>query len=486
MADVEFRSAVRVEPIARAADVASGLQARLADPLWTLGRQWQFGEFDGEDAGTPIRVGFTTRSTSLTSGGNSSGALHPLANPIDLLHVGSQAAGGIPPHVALAIAGAVVATLSESARTRLVAGFPMPDRPALPDVVGVADALGSDEPERAAWQKRLGLDALSTSDFTALRRMSERVGRHRRDAGESTWDPRRSEYGGRVGYADGSVAIIDGPSGPWRGVEWYHLDTPIADVGAGGAEETLSRIPTRVHVEGAPQDRYWQLEEYGLSPLLNAVVQTPIMVAVQHFILSLADDWWVVPLPLPASSTVTVKAIGATDTFGRTSPLGPAGDPELFDRSAPSGTSTIRTTTVSRGLVGSPVRSVRLVADEQQNALLVDGDHPTAALEPRQYRAGPSGSLRYLPLESDRPGLVFGLFSTSDDQVDLPRRLLDRILYRDLDELSSSLISVVPVIALGTDGSRRVVYLAESRDSTGSSQTRSGWDRLGDEGSALA
>ena len=31
-----------------------GLQAPLGDPLWLLARQWQFNEFQGEDAGTPL------------------------------------------------------------------------------------------------------------------------------------------------------------------------------------------------------------------------------------------------------------------------------------------------------------------------------------------------------------------------------------------------------------------------------------------------
>ena len=29
---------------------------RIADPLWMLGRQWQFGEFKGEDNGSPISI----------------------------------------------------------------------------------------------------------------------------------------------------------------------------------------------------------------------------------------------------------------------------------------------------------------------------------------------------------------------------------------------------------------------------------------------
>ena len=44
----------RLEPLSLTAELTPGLQALLADPLWLLGRQWQFGELRGEDAGTPI------------------------------------------------------------------------------------------------------------------------------------------------------------------------------------------------------------------------------------------------------------------------------------------------------------------------------------------------------------------------------------------------------------------------------------------------
>ena len=44
----------RLEPLALTSDLTAGLQALLGDPLWLIGRQWQFGELQGEDAGTPI------------------------------------------------------------------------------------------------------------------------------------------------------------------------------------------------------------------------------------------------------------------------------------------------------------------------------------------------------------------------------------------------------------------------------------------------
>ncbi|HLL81905.1 MAG TPA: hypothetical protein VK420_04600 [Longimicrobium sp.] len=49
----------RLEPDCRNDGMDEGLEARVHDPLWLLGRQWQMGEFKAEDAGTA--VGATTR-----------------------------------------------------------------------------------------------------------------------------------------------------------------------------------------------------------------------------------------------------------------------------------------------------------------------------------------------------------------------------------------------------------------------------------------
>ena len=44
----------RLEPQPSAGDVDGGIAARVYDPLWLLARQWQVGEFQAEDGGTPV------------------------------------------------------------------------------------------------------------------------------------------------------------------------------------------------------------------------------------------------------------------------------------------------------------------------------------------------------------------------------------------------------------------------------------------------
>ena len=55
----------RLVPYARSSDLMDNLQARVADPMWMLGRQWQLGEFQGEDAGSLVDTQLITMISPL-------------------------------------------------------------------------------------------------------------------------------------------------------------------------------------------------------------------------------------------------------------------------------------------------------------------------------------------------------------------------------------------------------------------------------------
>src|SRR3979490_2053655 len=48
-------------------DFERSLRAEVRDPLWFLTRQWQFGEFQGEDAASPIDVALGVRFAPLAT-----------------------------------------------------------------------------------------------------------------------------------------------------------------------------------------------------------------------------------------------------------------------------------------------------------------------------------------------------------------------------------------------------------------------------------
>ncbi len=66
---------MRLEPRSRDAEMNTSLQARIYDPLWLLARQWQLGEFQGEDNGSPVIARWRAEAAPLTR--YHSGAMAP-------------------------------------------------------------------------------------------------------------------------------------------------------------------------------------------------------------------------------------------------------------------------------------------------------------------------------------------------------------------------------------------------------------------------
>jgi hypothetical protein len=65
----EFRAAItmwnRLEGRPRKEDFDRSLRAEVRDPLWMLTRQWQFGEFKGEDAGSAVKARVQLNTTRI-------------------------------------------------------------------------------------------------------------------------------------------------------------------------------------------------------------------------------------------------------------------------------------------------------------------------------------------------------------------------------------------------------------------------------------
>ena len=57
----------RLEPLPREGSMARSLQAQVRDPAWFLTRQWQLGEFLGDDAGSPVQATLGLEQRSITT-----------------------------------------------------------------------------------------------------------------------------------------------------------------------------------------------------------------------------------------------------------------------------------------------------------------------------------------------------------------------------------------------------------------------------------
>src|SRR6266545_3663754 len=68
----------RLEGRPRTHDFDRALKAEVRDALWTLSRQWQMGEFRGEDAGSPVTARMCVDTAVIDGFQADGGAVEPL------------------------------------------------------------------------------------------------------------------------------------------------------------------------------------------------------------------------------------------------------------------------------------------------------------------------------------------------------------------------------------------------------------------------
>jgi len=79
-----FRSWNRLEPRPRSSEFDRVLRAEIHDPLWMLARQWQFGEFQGEDTGSAVFAKVQIETTKVTRFRNRNGVTATFDDSIPL------------------------------------------------------------------------------------------------------------------------------------------------------------------------------------------------------------------------------------------------------------------------------------------------------------------------------------------------------------------------------------------------------------------
>jgi len=66
-ASFDTKKSTRLETVNKNNSIEDGLQARVKDPLWLLGRQWQVGEFRARDGGRPVRAEIEVKNRLLNT-----------------------------------------------------------------------------------------------------------------------------------------------------------------------------------------------------------------------------------------------------------------------------------------------------------------------------------------------------------------------------------------------------------------------------------
>ncbi len=396
----------RLTPRVSSPDIRESVAARVEDPAWLLCRQWQLGEFDGTDGGSPVsarlrmQAGALTGFRGLGDGGPAAApeVLDTAATPLEAV---VERTAPDPDDLALrADGGQRFLRLLGPLRARygqpFTDAFPLPAvaagptadadsldevaflRGRVPDATALAAALGDParlpaRPAVAAADQAAVLTA-ATQFLTWWRGLVSRPA-----PGAAGWSSRHLEHsfalGTRLGTDDVSLVAPEYPGGT---LDWH--DLRLSPGGGTAPNNAPSRdlvrtgMPGPVRYPGMPTDRWWQFED---APVSFAGAETGPSdlgrLLVLEFATLYSNDWFVVPVELPVGTVARVRSLVVTDTFGVRTLVDPAARPGWDMFRLPGATASqslfVLPPALPAALEGDPVEDVVFLRDEAANTV---------------------------------------------------------------------------------------------------------------------
>jgi hypothetical protein len=357
---------MRLEPRSRNAEMNTSLQARIYDPLWMLTRQWQLGEFQGEDNGSPVMARWRAESAQLTR--YHSGAIAPntrvdasrydasripletmveretirpttnqMAKP-EKLRLGTEAGQQF-------LRMLEQQPLSRNYRDAFIRQYPFvlttEQRATIDsDSLSFCDLMASRVPDgRKLYAAFRSTGAVGVVIAPALQIAPadlaevEKTARlwlqwldtlfSEPEAASPAWLPERMEYGFSVGtrLSDGECVLT--AQEYFEGhLDWHAFDANV-EVTLGGAtddavtEITRTVIPAPVSFRGMPAARFWEFEDAQIDfGSVDAGPTDLVRMLLVEFALAYGNDWFVIPIELDVGSLYRTRSLVITDTFG--------------------------------------------------------------------------------------------------------------------------------------------------------------------------
>lgn len=362
---------MRLEPVSRNSEMKASLQARVYDPLWLLARQWQLGEFQGEDNGSPVMARWQGDSARITR--YHSGAIEPGSSvnapaydrtrmPLETLVEREPVRSLAPPSpttklekLRLAVEAGleflrILDRMAEEGMTAknyrgdFVREFPFTvteeQRAGLDDdslaFVDLMSSRATDGRKIAASFRSTPLKIfISPALKVVAGDLSEIIQAAQQWLQESetffsepetanpSWLPERMEYAFSVSgrFNDGERALT--AQEYFEGhLDWYAFDVdPKLKLGGANDKEfeqhVRTAIPAPVSFAGMLTARFWEFEDAQVD--FGSVDAGPTDLArmlLVEFALTYGNDWFVVPLELPVGALYRTGSLVITDTFG--------------------------------------------------------------------------------------------------------------------------------------------------------------------------
>ena len=359
---------MRLEPRCRNADMNAGLQARIYDPLWLLARQWQTGEFEGDDSGSPAAAQWRGESSRFTRyqpgplkiGASAEGqALDVSSVPLETIVERERARpdGSATDRLRFAVdAGQHFLRLlaqqatSQDYRQLLTKTFPFtpltPEQREAIDADSLAffDLVATRVPDgrrlyakfNAALRPAPPAKSAMPTDLNIVPADKTEVESAARawltwydtlitepPAGNATWSAERLEYSFSIAARTQAGEKVLTADEYYNGhLDWHDFDlNPGASLRAGNdappVMHTQATIPAPISYRGMPAARFWQFEDAQVDfGAVDAGPEDLARLLLIEFAITYGNDWFVIPIDLPVGSLTRTQSLIVTNTFG--------------------------------------------------------------------------------------------------------------------------------------------------------------------------
>lgn len=432
----------RLEASPRTSQFDRSLKAEVRDPLWMLTRQWQFGEFKGEDAGSAVTTQIERDHTVMDRVSFPDNNIFPYNADIPLETFVERET--LRPELGLAVKLARYfirlmrrdGLFTNAVLNKFITKYPLNYMAHPNDIEGKQLLISVNNKVFDGYRV---LQDINTPDGGGTRFQSWVTGEALTEAltglgnnlndyykrvysqpvnGATAWLPSQLEYQFNVASPTDQQTqkTLVAPQYSEGHLDWYSFDFS-SDIRIGldpeppvdnSVLEPVSFIPSSVSFKGMPNPRYWMMEDSRTD--FGKMDTTPtglLHLLLAEFGLIYSNDWFILPYPLTANTLCELKNIVVTDTFGQQILIRPAGRGaesnwhrwNLFHHrdinNQNSNTNLFYLAPViSQSLNGPPVEQVNFLRDEMANLVWA-----VETIVPSQSGKGMRGNEIAIPLE---------------------------------------------------------------------------------------
>ncbi len=323
----------RLEGRSRDGNSDDGLEMRIADPLWMLGRQWQFGEFKGEDNGSPIGAfaNYRKEKTGFYSFRNSGkkqkiGTV-PLEARVEAMKMKPEKLREkvrIGQKFEELIKANFPANEAESIINQLRTAFPLkPEEKPDQKSQSFFNLMAGNVIDGGSLWSQIQNNTFPKNDFIPLEKVTEMLKNWYRDLylpgqDESSWQSENLVHQFSVHNEKGiDLHAPDYQSGH---LDWYSFDSSEIEIDP--AENTTDSevfMPVQVSFAAMPDKRLFSFEDSRLDLSGMEVDQSELVkLLIIDFSLISDNDWYTIPFEMEPGEISWINSITVKDVFGIT------------------------------------------------------------------------------------------------------------------------------------------------------------------------